>query len=123
MNTFKPTRVDAAILFLSVILGYAANALMDAIMVVKAPRGLDLETLWHGSKYFWVAMILTAGIMLWRHAGWLIFNRGGNEMKKERAVLIRFLVALVGSAVAGFFLWDLLYRELKQIPWHLYPWA
>ena len=123
MNTFKPTRIDALLLFLSIIFGYAVNALMDAIMVVKASRALDLEYLWHGSKYFWVAMILGAGTLLWRHAGWLRFNRGGQELKKERPVLVRFIVAIVAGTVAGFFLWDLLYQELKQIPWHLYPWA
>ncbi len=119
---FKPKAIDAVILFLSVIFAYAANALMDAIMVVKAGRALDLEHLWHGSKYFWAAMMITAGGFIMRHLGWLLFERH-DELKKERPVLIRFLVAIVGSAIIGFVLWDVLYKTLKQIPWHQYPWA
>lgn len=123
MNKFKPTIWDAVIMAAAILLAYALNALMDAIMVVKAPRGLDLEHLWHGSKYAWVGFVMIFAASAWRHIGWLIFDRGGQELKKERPVLLRFLVALIFSGVTGFFLWDVLYQEFKTIPWYDFPWA
>jgi len=92
-------------------------------MVVKAPKGMDLEHLWHGSKSVWVGLILVSGILTWRHVGWLLFDRGGNELKKERAVLMRFIVATIAGAVGGFFIRDALYQYWKTIEWWRFPWA
>lgn len=123
MNTFKPTKIDAVILALAVILAYLVNALMDAIMVVKASRGLDLAFLWHGAKYVWAGLTITAGAFLMRHVAWLLFDRGMNSGKEERDVLLQMTLALGFSLIIGFFLWDFAYQELKQIPWYEYPWA
>lgn len=120
MNKFKPTIWDTIILAVSVILARVVNALMDAIMVVKAPRGLDLEHLWHGAKWGWWIFSLLAGAFAMRHVAWLLFDR---DIKKERDILIRFLVVSGLSIAAGQFVWDVLYKYWKTIEWWRFPWA
>ncbi len=120
MKTFKPTFWDLVILSQSIILARAVNALMDAIMVVKAPRGMDLEFLWHGAKWAWMGLLVLVGIMVWRHWAWLLFER---DLKKERDILLSFLIVTGLSLAAGEFVWRMLYAELKLIDWWKFPWA
>lgn len=123
LMVFKPTKLDGIFLGLAIVLAYSVNALMDAIMVVKASRGIDLGLLWHLSKYIWVGLSITTGIFIWRHVGWLLFDRGGNEGKEERDTVLQLTVSIGVALVFGFFLWEFAYQELKQIPWHTIPWA
>jgi len=120
MNKFKPTTLDSMFLSASIILARAVNALMDAIMVVKAPRSMDLEYLWHGAKWAWMAFLILVGVFVWRHIGWLLFDR---DLKQDRDVLIRFLVYSGFAIFTGEVVWRWLYQYWKTVEWWRFPWA
>jgi len=91
------------ILFTAIVLGFAANALMDGIAFTKSPQGRDLNILWHAAKYLWVATILTAGFMI----GSVLSVFG----------MTKLILVTIPATVLGSITWFVTYKIYRKIDW------
>jgi len=85
MKTFKPGNMDTIFMSSFILMGFAFEA-----------------NAWRPWSYM---LVFAAGAAFWRHLAWLLFDRGHGELHKEREVVLRLCVGLVGSVIAGILLW------------------